>query len=376
MEEVKIVEPKGFWQRRAFLNFPWKLYQNDPYWIPPLRIDEKCLVGYAKEPFYEKNRAQTFIAKRGKEVVGRIVAILNVGHLERYQDGVEFFGFFDCVNDQEVANALFDAAAAWLKKNGCSTIRGPMNPSMNHTLGLLIDGFDSSPFFMMTYNPPYYEKLVENWGFVKVQDLYSFWGSIDMLPSVRERYLEKCERIHERTGAVVRCVNKKSFQKDVESFLDIYNQSLSNTWGFVPISESELKAMAFGLKWLIVPELTFGIEMDGKLVGASFCLLDYNPRIREIKGRLFPFGFLKLLRHKERIKRMRIISTNVLPEYQMLGLGLVLVNALVPKTFEWGIQEAEFSWVLESNQYSRGALEKAGAKITKTYRVYDRIIEN
>ena len=375
MDSVKIIKPKNFWQRRAFLNFPWKLYKNDPYWIPPIRMDEKGLVGYGKDPFYEENRAQTFLAKRGKETVGRIVAIYNTGHIKRYNDGVGFFGFFDCVDDSVVANALFDAAALWLKEQGCTTIRGPMNPSMNHTLGLLIEGFDSSPYFMMTYNPPYYEKLVEGWGFTKAQDLYSFWGNIGMLPKVREKYLDKCERIHERTGALVRCVDTKNFQKDVEDFLNIYNSSLSNTWGFVPISGNELKAMAFGLKWLIVPELTIGIEMDGKLVGASFCLLDYNARIREIKGRLFPFGFLKLIRHKERIKRMRIISTNVLPEYQMLGLGLVLVNALVPKTFEWGIQEAEFSWVLESNQYSRGALEKAGAKKTKTYRVYDRNIE-
>lgn len=375
MDELTVIKPKNFWQRRAFLNFPRTLYKNDPYWIPPIRMDEKGLVGYANDAFYDHNRVQTFLAKRGKKIVGRIAAIYNAGHIERYSDGVGFFGFFDCADDQTAANALFNAAAVWLREQGCSTIRGPMNPSMNHTLGLLIEGFDSSPFFMMTYNPPYYEKLVENWGFVKSQDLYSFWGKIDMLPNVRERYLDKCERIQEMTGAVVRCVNTKNFQKDVESFLSIYNQSLSNTWGFVPISERELKQMAFSLKFLMVPELTVGIELDGKLVGASFCLPDYNPRIKAIKGRLFPFGFLKLIRHKEKIKRIRIISTNVLPEYQMLGLGLVLVNALVPKTFDWGIQEAEFSWVLESNQYSRGALEKGGAIRNKTYRVYDRKIE-
>ena len=375
MDALTIIEVKGFWQRRAFLNFPWTLYKNDPYWIPALRMDEKGLVGYAKDAFYDENRAQTFLAKRGKKVVGRIAAIYNAGHIKRYNDGVGFFGFFDCENDQEAADGLFNAAAQWLKRFGCTTIRGPMNPSMNHTLGLLIDGFDSSPYFMMTYNLPYYEKLVEAWGFKKSQDLFSFWGEIGMLPKVREKYLDICERIHDRTGVLVRSVDTKNFKKDVESFLSIYNQSLSNTWGFVPISERELKQMAFGLRFLMVPELTIGVELDGRLVGAAFCLPDYNPRIKAIKGRLFPFGFLKLIRHKEKLKRMRIISTNVLPEYQMLGLGLVLVNALVPKTLEWGIEEAEFSWVLESNQYSRGALEKGGAIRNKTYRVYDRPIE-
>ncbi len=247
-----------------------------------------------------------------------------------------------------------------------------MNPSMNNTLGLLIDGFDTPPFFMMTYNPPFYEKLFENYGFKKCQDLYSFWGEIEMLPKVREKYLHICEMIQERHQAVVRPLDTKHFQRDVELFLDVYNRSMTNTWGFVPFSPAELKHMAGSLKWLIVPELALGVELEGKLVGATFGLPDYNPRIKEINGSLFPFGFLHLLRHKERIKKIRVISTNVLPEYQMLGLGLVLLNALVPKVMEWGIKEAEFSWVLESNEFSRGSLEKAGAIRNKTYRVYDK----
>ena len=371
---VKVVEARSFFQRRAFLNFPFKLYKDDPYWVPNIRMDEKGLVGFSKNPFYERNSCQAFLAYRGKEVVGRIVAILNVGHLERYHDGVGFFGFFESIDDQAVADALFDAAAAWLKERGCTTVRGPMNPSMNHTVGLLIEGFDSSPFFMMTYNPPYYARLIEHYGFAKVQDLFSFWGEIDMLPKVREKYLAVCDHIAERTGAKVRSVDIKHFGRDVEAFLGIYNRSLTNTWGFVPFSDSELKDMAFGLKFLIVPDLVFAVELDGKIVGAAFCLPDYNPRIRAIKGRLFPFGFLKLLRRKQDIKRIRILSTNVLPEYQMLGLGLVLVNALVPRVLDWGIQEAEFSWVLESNEYSRGSLERGGAIVNKKFRVYDKPI--
>ncbi|MBQ3389413.1 MAG: GNAT family N-acetyltransferase [Thermoguttaceae bacterium] len=371
---VKVAEARSFRQRRAFLNFPFKLYKDDPYWVPNIRMDEKGLVGFSKNPFYERNSCQAFLAYRGKEVVGRIVAILNVGHLERYHDGVGFFGFFESIDDQAVADALFDAAAAWLKERGCTTVRGPMNPSMNHTVGLLIEGFDSSPFFMMTYNPPYYARLIENYGFAKVQDLFSFWGEIDMLPKVRERYLDVCNHIAERTGAKVRSVDIRHFGRDVEAFLGIYNRSLTNTWGFVPFSDSELKDMAFGLKFLIVPDLVFAVELDGKIVGAAFCLPDYNPRIRAIKGKLFPFGFLKLLRRKQEIKRIRVLSTNVLPEYQMLGLGLVLVNALVPRVMDWGIQEAEFSWVLESNEYSRGSLERGGAIVNKKFRVYDKPI--
>ena len=371
---LRVVEAKTFFQRRAFLNFPFKLYKDDPYWVPNIRMDEKGLVGFSKTPFYERNSCQAFLAYRGKEVVGRIVAILNVGHLERYNDGVGFFGFFESIDDQEVADALFDTAAEWLKERGCGTMRGPANPSLNHTVGLLIEGFDSSPFFMMTYNPEYYVRLFDNYGFVKAQDLFSFWGEIDMLPKVREKYLDKCLKIEEMTGAKVRYVDIKHFGRDVEAFLGIYNRSLTNTWGFVPFSDAELKDMAFGMKFLIVPDLVVAVELDGKIVGAAFCLPDYNPRIRAIRGRLFPFGFIRLLRKKKDLKRIRILSTNVLPEYQMLGLGLVLVNALVPRVLNWGIQEAEFSWVLESNQYSRGSLERGGAVINKRFRVYDKPI--
>jgi len=371
MNELQIIEIRNKRDQRRFLDFPWKLYQNDPYWIPPLRMDQKELVNYAYCPFYERNRCQTFIAVRGKETVGRIAAVLNVGHVERYREKVGFFGFFECIDDAEVSHALFDAAWNWLSSQGMEIIRGPVNPSLNHTLGLLIDGFDSSPFFMMTYNPPYYERLIEEYGFRKSQDLYSYWGNLEMLPKVREKLVPVCEMIRERSGVHVRSLNKKRFREDVESFLGIYNKSLTGTWGFVPMSDAELKHMTNALRYLMVPELAVGVEMDGKLIGASFCLPDYNPRIRQIDGRLFPFGFLKLLLHKNRIKKIRIISTNVLPEYQMLGLGLVLVDALVPKVMEWGIQEAEFSWVLESNDFSRGSLEKGGAVRNKTYRIYD-----
>ena len=374
MSVITIVKPKTGRERRLFLNFPWSLYKDDPYWIPPLRGVQKEGVGYVRNPFYIHNRVQTFYALREGKVAGRISAIVNQGHLDRYHDGVGFFGFFDVIDDQEVANALFDSATSWLCEQGLTTIRGPMNPSMNDTVGLLIEGFDSSPFFLMTYNPPYYQRLIENYGFQKSQDLYSFWGKIEMLPKVRERWLATSERIQERMNVKIRTVRPRQFQEDVRLFLDIYNRSLSNTWGFVPFSDEELKHYAASLKQLIVPELTLGAEIDGKLVGATFCLPDYNPRIKEIDGRLFPFGFIKLLSHKERIKKIRIISTNVLPEYQMTGLGLVLLNALVPKTIEFGIQEAEFSWVLESNQYSRGSLEKGGAIRNKTYRIFDKTI--
>ncbi|GHT32460.1 hypothetical protein FACS1894214_4320 [Planctomycetales bacterium] len=374
-----VTEALGWKNQKSFLDLPAVIYKDNPYWIPQLRIEQKGLVGFnrlfaGRDPFYDNNECQAFIARDGKKTVGRICAILNKGHLERYKDSTGFAGFFECIDDQSVADALFDTASDWLRKKGCKIIRGPVNPSLNHTVGLLIDGFNSSPSFMMTYNQPYYEKLFENYGFRKTQDLFAYWGKVEMLPKINAKLQPICDHIKERTGVITRALDTKHFQRDVELFLRIYNESLINTWGFVPMSEREVKEMAFFLKFMIVPELATAVELDGKTIGASFAMPDFNPRIRQIRGRLFPFGWYRLLRRKASIKSIRVLSTNVLPAYQMQGFGMLLLNAIVPKVVEAGITDAEFSWVLESNNFSRGALEKGGAIRTKTYRVYDKEI--
>ncbi len=355
-------------QKKQFLELPWSLYRDDSYWIPPLRMHQEEMVGYRRHPFYFRNRSQTFVAYRGSKPCGRVAAILNHGHIEQYNDRRGFFGFFECIDDQEVANGLFDAVRVWFAGQGIHNLRGPTNPSLNHELGLLVDGFDSSPYFMMTYNPPYYEKLVEAYGFRKTEDLYAYWGSMEMFPAIRARLLGVCEQIIEHYGVHLRPLNTKRFREEVEIFLSIYNQSMVNTWGFVPMSQDEVRHTAVGLQHLIVPELAVLAEVDGRVVGAAFALPDYNPRIKKIDGRLFPFGFFRLFRNRQEIKHIRIISTNVLPEFQRMGIGLTLMDGLVPKSLEWGFQEAEFSWVLESNSLSRGALQKGGAKREGTRR--------
>lgn len=357
--------------KKQFLNLPWKLYRGDPQWIPPLRIDQKEMVNYRPHPFYVNNDIQTFLAYRDGEPCGRIAAILNRDHNERYQEQRGFFGFFECADDPAAAAGLFDAVKTWFAERGIRALRGPTNPSLNYTLGLLIEGFDTPPYFMMTYNPPYYERLVEASGFQKVQDLYAYLGAAEQLPAVRAKLAPISEKIVEYCNLTIRELDKSRFLDDVREFLSIYNRSLVQTWGFVPMSEAEVEHMARGLRWLIIPQLALGAEIDGKLVGTVFGLLDYNPRIRQMNGHLFPFGFIRLLRNRRAIRKCRLISTNVLPEYQRLGVGLVLMAGLLPRGLEWGLNEVEWSWVLESNLLSRGSLEKGGAKRSKTYRLYD-----
>ncbi len=371
MSTVTVVPVTTSAQKKEFFALAERIYSRNSYWIPPLLSSAEGLVGFKKSAFGLHNSVQPFIAYKDNQAVGRIAAIVNNGHLERYKDGVGFFGFFECINDLSVSQALFDTARAWLAERGIFKMRGPCNPSLNYELGLLVEGFNSSPMFMMTYNLPYYEKLVKAYKFEKVQDLYAFWGDVSMLQDVRDKYLEISNTIQERLNVIIRPMDKNNFLEEVKSFLNIYNRSLSNTWGFVPLSDEEVAEEAEGLRYLLVPELTLAAEINGKMAGATLCLPDYNPRIRQIRGRLFPFGWLRLLMNKSAIKGIRVISTNVEPEYQLQGLGLVMLNGLVPLAMKWGIHEAEFSWVLESNKFSRGSLEKGGALRTKTYRIYE-----
>jgi GNAT superfamily N-acetyltransferase len=365
---VEPVETRG--QQKRFLRLPWRIYADDPCWMPPLLHSQEELLGFRRHPFYERSKSRSFLVRRGDWDVGRITAIVNAGHIERYGENRGFFGFFECDDDPAAARALFGAAADWLHAQGMATIRGPANPSLNYECGLLIEGFDTPPFFMMTHNRPYYAGLVEQNGFGKIEDLYAFWGKTSMLASLDSKLGVMVEGVKERFGVKVRPLDRRRFDDEVRMFLEIYNSSLGGTWGFVPLSAGEVKHMAASLKHLIVPELALVAEVDGRPVGTVFCLLDYNPRIKAINGRLFPFGFLKLLWNKRGIKRMRAISTNVVPEYQAWGVGLVLTAALVQPVLDWGMEEAEFSWVLESNHLSKRTLERGGAIVTKKYRIY------
>ncbi len=370
MAEITIQPVETRSQQKRFICLPWRIYQNDPCWMPPLIMSQEELLGFRPHPFYERSKSRSFLVTRGGRDVGRITAIVNAGHIERYNEQRGFFGFFECDDDTAASRALFQAAGDWLHAQGMTSIRGPANPSLNYECGLLIEGFDTPPFFMMTHNRPWYPHLVEDAGFGKIEDMYAFWGAVSMLGTLDPKLTTMVAGVKERFGVTVRPLDRSRFAEEVRMFLQIYNESLGGTWGFVPLTEHEVDHMAASLKFLIAPELALVAEINGKPVGAVFCLLDYNPRIKAIDGRLFPFGFLRLLWNKKAIKRLRAISTNVIPEYQAWGIGLVLMEALAHRFITWGLEEVEFSWVLESNHLSKRTLERGGAIVTKKYRMY------
>ncbi len=374
--KYEIIRVEDRRQRREFMDFIWKLHKNDPNWIPPIRMNQEELVGFRRHPFYENAKCRTFVLHKDGEVVGRIAAIINHGHNKRFGERRGFFGFFDCIDDQHAANLLLMAASRYLKSEGMDDVRGPCNPSLNYEIGALVDGFDTPPTFMMTYNWPYYDKLITGFGFEKSQDLYAYEGNMEMLKTIDPKLKFVIDEVKRRFNVTLRAANKKKFGDEVKLFLKIYNEALQSTWGFVPLTDAECDSLGASLKLLIDPALVSFVEVDGKPVAVGLCLPDYNPLIKKINGRLFPFGFLTLLFGRNKIKKVRVMSTNVVPEYQRWGLGLVVLDRMLPACLAKGIHDAEFSWVLESNNLSRGSLERAGTTRTKTYRLYDRTLSD
>ena len=373
MYRVETVEKEP--QERQFMDLLWRLYDGDPNWVPPLRMNQEELVGFRPHPFYLRNKIRTFIVRRNETVVGRIAAIVNYGHIERYRETRGFFGFFECENDPEAARLLFAAASDYLRTYGMTDVRGPCNPSLNYELGTLIEGFDTKPTFLMTYNQPYHDALITGLGFEKTQDLYAYEADYSLLSNLDPKLYFVVEEVKRRFNIGLRKMNRRKLMDEARLFVELYNQALVLTWGFVPMSDAEAEHTADGLRFILETDLTTIVTVDDKTVGVVLGLLDFNPIIKQIDGKLFPFGFLKLLFGRKNIKRIRLMSNNILPEFQRWGLGLVAADRMTPDALARGIQTCEFSWVLESNQLSRGSLERGGAKQSKTYRLYDRSLE-
>ena len=356
-----------------FIKFQWKIYKGDSNWVPPLLMDRKKILNKEKNPFFKHAEAEYFLAERDGELVGRIAAIKNDLHNKHHNENLGFFGFFESINDQEVANALFDKAKDWLKSRGLDKMRGPANPSSNDEWGMLIDGFDSSPMILMTYNPEYYLGLCDNYGFQKAKDLYAY-----ILETEKTMSSEKVRRVAEiaktRYGLNISQLNMKDFDSEVEKVKYVYNKAWEPNWGFIPMTDEELDAMAKDLKPLAEPSLVLFGEIKNKLVGFALVLPDYNEIFKSMNGKLFPFNFIKLLTRKRKIKKCRIITLGIIPEYQKKGLDAAFYWEIVTRAKALGIFFGEASWILEDNDMMKRGLEALNATAYKKYRIYDIVI--
>ncbi len=370
---IKVYPVKDKKDKKKFIKLPWKIYRNDPNWVPPLIMDQKKLFDRAHYPFFEHSEGEFFLAERDGEVVGRIAAHKNNIHLDVYQDDTGFFGFFESVNDPAVAQALFTRAQDWLRERGLKHMRGPENYTQNEEVGLLVDGFDSPPKVMMTYNPDYYISLYENFGLTKKMDLYAYYiGGAHTIPERLQRHVDVLQRRYKFT---VRPVNKKKIDREVAKIMAIYNNAWSENWGAVPLTKSELEHIKEQLLQILIPDLALIAEIDNETVGISITLPDINEALIKLNGRLLPFGIFKLLWYKNKIKSVRVLIMGVLKGHRHKGIDTVFYHDTFKNGMKRGFHQGEMSWILENNYPMRNAMEKIyGAKIYKTYRLYEKPI--
>ncbi len=370
MNNIEIKPVTGKRGLKQFIKLPWKIYAGDPLWVPPLILDMKNILNQKKNPFFEHSQAEYFLALRDGEPVGRIAAIINGNHNAFHEEKTGFFGFFESVNDTEVSGRLLETAREWVASRGMNCLRGPMNFSTNDTCGLLSEGFDSAPVIMMTYNPEYYLRLMQAARLKKVKDLYAY--SFSAALPIPERFVKFAEKALADESLSFRTMNMREFNKEVDTIMSIYNDAWEKNWGFVPMTEKEFRHAATDLKAAVDPSIVFIAEVNGEPAGFALTIPDYNEILKDINGRLLPFGIFKLLLNKKKIKRLRVVTLGVRQKFQKKrGLAPAFYYKTYMEGRSKGYAEGEFSWILEDNTLMNRAAEGLGAKLYKKYTVYE-----
>ena len=360
---------------KRFLRLPWMIYREDPHWVPPLLYDRKKLLDTSSHPFWKHGTRELFLAFSGDDLVGRIAAIYDPRYKETYGDDVGYFGFFEAIDDKNVAQELFDTVERWLRSVGAESVLGPLQPSLNDEAGLLVEGFDDPPQALMPYNPEYYRSLIESCGYAKSKDLYAW-------KLTREFLTDKLKRVRtlvmERENISIRNFHfspKKDFKEDVQRLKELYNTAWASNWGNVRMSAEEVEAMADDLKLVAEKDLVLVAEKDGEAIGFVLALPDINQLlIKNRSGALLP-GLVRLLTQKKSVTRGRILALGLLPHYQKRGIDAALYYEIgVRMTGPHGYTESEASWILDDNHAMNNALQMMKGERYKTYRLYSKTI--
>ncbi len=358
---------------RQFIRLPWKIYHRDPFWVPPLFGEMKKLFDRARHPFFKHSSADFFLARRDGDYLGRIAAILNNNHNRFHNERTAFFGFFESVNDREVAAALLEQAAQWASRRGMVELRGPVNYSTNESAGLLVEGFNFSPFVMMPYNPAYYAELIESAGFEKAMDLYA-WRLL-MENGLSPKIARVGQKVLQAANIQVRTMRMDRFWEDVGIIKSIYNDAWQDNWGFVPMTDAEFDHLARELKPVVDPRIVLIAEKNGEPAAFSLALPDFNQALKKIRGRLFPFGLFRLVYYSRHIKQGRVMALGITKKFQnWSGLGAALYYESFRRGLEAGYRCGEFSWTLENNELINRSILLFGARLYKRYRIYRKAL--
>jgi GNAT superfamily N-acetyltransferase len=374
VSKIKVSQVTSRRERDAFIKFQWQIYSDDRAWVPPLIIERKTFLDRKRHPFYRHGDAALFLARRNDKIVGRIMASDDPNYNSLHQSNVGCFGLFESIDDRDVAAALFEAAANWLRAKGRTEMTGPIDYSTNYVCGLLIDGFQFPPTILTAHNPPYYRHLIEACGFTKAKDWYAWWFADPSKAVTNLRRL--ATRGHRQWPITIRPANLKNLRDESTRLREIYNQAWEKNWGFVPFTEAEIQFMTNELKPLLVPEFGWIAEIGNKPVGFTLCLPDINVVLRDLNGRLtrfgLPVGLIKLLFYKKRIRKGRLIALGVIQEYRRAGIAETLVLRVMEETMIKRGITGELSMTLEDNFMINRFLEAIGAERYKTYRILTR----
>jgi hypothetical protein len=338
-------------------------------------MDQKVLLSADKNPFFEHASANYFLAYRDGEIVGRIAAIYDELYIDFQDENIGFFGFYESINDQQVADALFAAAQQWLAEKNVDEMHGPTNPGTNDVMGTLIDSFDQPAMVMMPYNPSYYPELFENAGLGKAKDLLAYW--LDENGMNIGRLDRMVELLKKRYNLTLRPIRLKDLDTEIDLIRDIYNDAWEKNWHFVPWTDSEINHLGKELKPIADPELVMFAYKDDEPVGFSLSLPDvYQALIHVRSGRLFPFGLLKLLYYQRRISQVRVLAMGIRHKYRNLGVDALFYHRTFRYAETKGMQRGECSWILEDNHAMKAAMERMGGYVYKHYRVYQKPVSS
>ncbi len=368
---------RGKRELRRFFDVAETIYAADPHWVAPLRNDLVRVLS-PENPFFRHAEMQLFVAHRRGTDVGRIAAILDRTHNEFHGEQTGFFGYFESEHDQQVAHGLFDAAAAWVSERGMKVLRGPANPSLNDEAGLLVDGFDAPPVFMMTYNPSYYRGLLEGAGFRKAKDLFAYWVDLSGIPLDRlERVADQIRR--RETDVLIRPITRRSLGADLPKVREVYNAAWERNWGFVPMTGDEIAFMAQRLRPLLDKDFVYLAEIrrpGGALepIGFFMAFPDFNRAIAPTRGRLLPWGWLKFMLAARRIRTLRVVALGIKREWRMRGINAVMFNEGLRAALRRGFTGVEASWLLEDNASAIREIDLGQGHRYKTYRLFDRLL--
>ncbi len=364
--------------RKAFVDLAWDIYKDDPHWTPPLKDEVMGLITPGKNPWFEHGRAQLFLAKRGGRPVGRISAQVDDLVLEHMGAGTGNWGFLDAF-DEATALKLIEAAEGWLREQGMTRALGPISLSIWDEPGLLIKGFDDKPVVMMGHHKPEYAGWVEEAGYGKAKDLVTYEVPTKIeYPPVLNRLIEAGTK---NPRIVIRDVDKSKFDSEAAIILDILNDAWSDNWGYVPLTPSEIAYAGKKLKPIIYEDLVQIAYYDGQPVAFIMCIPDINEMTDDLDGKLFPFGFAKLLwrLHKPRVKRVRVPLMGIRKSFHGSRLAGQLAFMLIEKVREasrehYGVQRGEFGWILEDNQGMMSIAQLPGADTNHVYRIYEKAL--